>query len=86
MGGIIFLFVLSLSHSVLLLYEALLLQFKFGESLVAVDVFNFWIQIVIHWKDALISGGLAYLYYSQGRKVNALDDLHVSLQLDDDVP
>lgn len=64
MGGILVLFVFSLSHSVLLLYEALLLQFKFKESLVALDVFNFWILIVINWKDALISAGLAYLYYA----------------------
>jgi len=83
MGGIIVLFLFSLSHSVLLLYEALLLQLKFRESLEALDVFNFWIQIVIPWKDALISGGLACLYYSQGRKVNAQEDFHGSLQLDD---
>ena len=62
--GILVLFIFSLSHSVLLLYEALDFQFKFEESLEAVDVFNFWIQIVVHWKDALISGGLAYLYYT----------------------
>ena len=64
MGGILVLFVFSLSHSVLLFYEALLLQLKFEESLAALDVFNFWILIVINWKDALISAGLAYLYDS----------------------